>query len=115
MVYLDLIVQFPFNSLDGNSCILVLYDYNTSAILVEPIQNFESDTIYTGLKEKFKYLEAKGYKSTFNVLDNQASRAIAEFLNEEHSDFKLVEPDNHHVNASECPIQTWKNHFIAGM
>jgi hypothetical protein len=27
----------------------------------------------------------------------------------------LVEPDNHRVNAAERAIQTFKNHFIAGL
>ncbi len=42
-------------------------------------------------------------------------QVITEFLKEEHSDFQFVEPDNYRVNTAECIIQTWKNHFIAGM
>ena len=44
-VYLDLNGRFPYTSSNGNQCMLVVYDYTNNVILVEPITNFESNTI----------------------------------------------------------------------
>jgi hypothetical protein len=30
-------------------------------------------------------------------------------------DLMLVEPHNHCVNVAECPIQTFKDHFISAL
>jgi len=94
---------------------LVVYDYQTNAILVEPMKSFDSPSILAAFQKHFKYLERKGFKPIFNVLDNQASKVIKEFLTEEGSPYQFVEPHNHRVNASERAIQTWKNHFISGL
>ena len=94
---------------------LVAYDYQTNAILVEPVKSFDSPSILAAFQKHFRYLEGKGFKPTFNVLDNQASKVIKEFLMEEGSPYQFVEPHNHRVNASERAIQTWKNHFISGL
>jgi len=40
---------------------------------------------------------------------------LQEFLTEEGVDFQLVPPHLHHCNAAEWAIQTFKNHFIAGL
>ena len=84
-VYLDLTGKFPYMSLDGNQAILVVYDYTTNAILVEPVKNFESSTICAAYEKVFTYLESKGFKPQFNVLDNQASSAIKSFLQSKQS------------------------------
>ena len=51
---------------------LVVYDYTTNTILIEPVKNFESTTICAAYEKVFKYLESKGRKPIFNILDNQA-------------------------------------------
>ncbi|KAL7501856.1 hypothetical protein ACHAXN_000039, partial [Cyclotella atomus] len=43
------------------------------------------------------------------------SKTIKRYIKEQKADLQLVEPDNHRVNAAEHAIQTFKNHFIAGM
>ena len=115
ILYLDATGTFPYQSIDRNQAMLVAYDYTTNVILVEPMKNFESNTICAAFQKTFKYLESKGYKPTFNVLDNQASKVIKEFLVKETSPYQFVEPHNHRVNACERAIQTWKNHFISGL
>ncbi|NCG02080.1 MAG: hypothetical protein GWP22_01255, partial [Actinomycetales bacterium] len=114
-LYIDGTGTFPFQSLDGNQAMLVFYEYTSNAILVEPIPNFESASIVNAFSRQFKYLEDKGFKPTFNVLDNQASKAIKSFLEEQNSKYQFVEPYNHRVNAAERAIQTFKNHFISGL
>ena len=53
-VYMDLTGRFPYTPLNGNQCMLVVYDYTTNTILVEPIENFESKTICDAYAKAFK-------------------------------------------------------------
>jgi hypothetical protein len=52
---------------------------------------------------------SKGYKLKVNVMDNQAAKAIKEYLVMQQCKLQLVEPHNHQVNAAERVIQTSKN------
>ncbi len=60
-------------------------------------------------------LEAKRYKPKVNVMDNQATKYIKNFLTEKGCQLQLVEPHNHRVNAAERAIQTFKDTFIAAL
>ena len=62
-----------------------------------------------------KYLESVGQNPTLNVTDNEASKAVQKYIKSKNVDWQLVEPDNHRVNAAERAIQTFKNHFLAGL
>ena len=48
-------------------------------------------------------------------MDNQCSKTIQKFIESTNAKIQLVNPDDHRVNAAERAIQTWKNHWIAGM
>jgi hypothetical protein len=63
----------------------------------------------------FEYLVSKGYKQKVNVMDNQATKAIKEYLVTQQCKLQLVEPHNHRVNAAERAIKTFKNRFIGAL
>ncbi len=44
------------------------------------------------------------YTPKVNVMDNQATKAIKEYLITQQCELQLVEPHNHHVNAAEWAI-----------
>jgi hypothetical protein len=48
-------------------------------------------------------------------MDNQATKAIKEYLVTHQCELQLVEPHNHQVNAAEGAIQTFKNRFIGAL
>ena len=54
-------------------------------------------------------------KRSYNIIDNVASKAIKDYLVKEGIKMQLVEPNNHRINAAERAIQTFKNHFVAGL
>jgi hypothetical protein len=58
-------------------------------------------------------LKSKGYKIRLKVIDNQATKVIKKFLDQQQCNLILVEPHNHHVNATERASQTLKAHFIS--
>jgi hypothetical protein len=102
-------------SLEGNVCFLIIYHYETNAILALPIAGFSDDIIFAAYQRQYHLLKLKGYKIRLNVMDNQATKVIKKFLDEEQCSLLLVEPHNHHVNAAKCTIQTFNVHFISAL
>jgi hypothetical protein len=49
------------------------------------------------------------------MMDNQATKHIKKNLTENKCKLQLVEPHNHHANAAERAIQTFKDAFIAAL
>jgi len=74
VVYNDLTGKFPFMSLDGNIYLFVMYHYESNAILVKLISNLDDESIFEAYKDRFDYLEIKGFNIKINVMDNQATK-----------------------------------------
>ncbi len=113
IIYHDLTGSFPFMSLDGSICFFILYHYKSNCILASPIDGLDDKSIFAAYEKRFKELESKGFKPKLNVMDNQATKHIKQFLTKNECRLQLVEPHNHHVNAAERAIQMFKDAFIA--
>jgi hypothetical protein len=72
-------------------------------------------TIFETYKKYFEELTSKGFKPKLNIMDNQATKHIKQFLSENDCKLQLVEPHTHRVNAAEHAIQTFKDAFIAAL
>jgi hypothetical protein len=115
VLYNDLTGSFPYMSLEGNVCFLIVYHYESNAILGLPISGFNDNTVFAAYKTQFEFLESKGCKIKLNVMDNQCTKHIKKFLTKKDCELMLVEPHNHHVNVAEHAIQTFKDHFISAL
>jgi len=115
VLYNDLTSLFPYMSLEGNVCYLIVYHYESNAIPGLPISGFDDNTVIAAYKTQFEFLESKGYKIKLNVIDNQCTRQIKKFLTDNDCELMLLEPHNHRVNAAERAIQTFKDHFISAL
>jgi hypothetical protein len=62
ILYNDLTGAFPFMSLEGNLCFLVVYHYKTNAILALPIKGLSNKNIFAAYQQQYNMLKAKGYK-----------------------------------------------------
>jgi hypothetical protein len=60
-------------------------------------------------------LTAKGPKPLFQTMDNKASAALKTFLTSHKMKLQLIPQHIHRQNTAERAIQTFKNHFIAGI
>jgi hypothetical protein len=100
---------------EGNVCFLIVYHYESNAILVLLISGFDNNTIFATYKTQFKLLESKGHKIRLNVMDNQCTKQIKKILTANNCNLLLVEPHNHCVNAAERAIQTFKDYFISAL
>ncbi len=115
ILYNDFTGLFPYMSLEGNVCFLIVYHYKSNAILVLLISGFNDNTIFAAYKTQFEFLESNGHKIRLNVMDNQCAKQIKKILTANGCNLLLVEPHNHHVNAAKRAIQTFKDHFISAL
>ncbi|KAG7340278.1 hypothetical protein IV203_023821 [Nitzschia inconspicua] len=56
-----------------------------------------------------------GLRPRLQLLDNECSTLLKDFMHDQNLDFQLVPPYLHRRNAAERAIRTFKNHFIAGL
>jgi hypothetical protein len=114
-IYTDQTGIFPVVSSKGNNYIMVLYDYDSNAILAQPIKNRTAP----GLLKAFQFMEqelvAKGLKPKLMNLDNEASKLLKDYLYQQDITFQLVPPYSHRRNSAERAIRSFKDHLIAGL
>ena len=63
----DITGAFPHKSIRGNFYVMVMYDYYSNAVLVEPIKNSQSETIHDTLLNINKVLKSRGSDSKFTL------------------------------------------------
>jgi hypothetical protein len=55
---------------------LILYDYDSNSILVEPMKNRSDDEALRAYAVLYTELTQHGLKPQLNIMDNEASKAI---------------------------------------
>ena len=95
--------------------VFVCYVYKANTILVHPITHRTDEQMVATYANIYEYLDQQGFKPKLNVTDNECSKAVKNYMKKKDLNWQLVEPDNHRVNAAKRAIQTFKNHFIAGL
>ena len=107
--------RFPTTSSQGSTYVLILYDYDSNAILAEPIKSRNQHEILRAYKKLHLYLTDRGLKPQLQRLDNEASNLLKQEMTRLGVDWQLVPPHTHRRNSAERAIRTWKNHFLAGL
>ena len=113
--YSDLTGRFPVQSSRGNNYVMVIYSYDANAILAEPLKNRSAGEIVRAWKTINKKLESAGVCPLIYILDNEISQEFKQALHKKDITFQLVPPHIHRANAAERAIQTFKDHFLAGL
>ena len=111
----DLTGRFPIQSNRGANYIFVLYDYDSNAIIVRPICTRSAQEIQRVFTSVHAYLVAHGLRPHLHTLNNEAYTSFKDFLTAEKVEYQIVPPHIHRCNSAERAIQTFKNHFIAGL
>eukprot|EP00978_Attheya_sp_CCMP212_P040835 scaffold226906_cov28-Attheya_sp.AAC.1 len=110
----DLTGQYPHMSSRGNKYLLIIYDYDTNAIIAEPLKGRTKGDILNGYRNVHKQLASRnGYKPTMQTLDNEASDILLEYMSSNKIDIQLAPPHIHRRNLAERAIRTFKEHFKA--
>ena len=107
--------RFIVPSTTGNNYIFVLYDYDSNSIHAEPIPNRKQESIKNAYEKVLRLLQRRGLRPQLHRLDNEASQLLKDFMTDEDVDYQLTPAGLHRRNWAERAIQTFKNHFIAGL
>jgi len=108
LIYSDLTGWFVAPSSSGNNYILIIYDYNSNAILMEAFKTCHTDAILEAYKCGHAWLCTAGLHPKLQCLDNKSSCTLQEFMTAKTIDYQLVPLHVHHCNTAECTIHTFK-------
>ena len=89
-IYTDLPGCFPTKSSRGHSYILVLYDYDSNAILAEPMKSRTALEWLRAFKIIEEQLCERGLRPRLQLLDNEASTLLKRHLRERGIDYHLM-------------------------
>ena len=104
---MDLTGRFPFPSSRGNEYILIVYHYDSNARRAAHIRD--------AFIQANDQLRSRGVKPKIYLLDNEISGEFKKALTKHKLTYQLAPPHQHRHNAAEKGIQTFKDHFIAGL
>ena len=107
--------RFPYISSRGNQYVMITYNYDTNSIHAEPLQNRQAATLKTAFCKIHDDLTNHGAAPKAYMLDNECSEELKTALRKYKVTYELAPPYIHRRNAAERAIQTFKNHFIAGL
>lgn len=111
--YSDQTGKFPFTSSRGNKYLLIVYDYDSNAILQTTLKNRTAGELTNAWTTLHKKLSKGGSTPSIYILDNEFSNELKSSMDTYNVQFQLVPPHIHRRNAAERAIQTFKHHFLA--
>lgn len=114
-VYTDQTGRFPVTSSRGNKYIMVAYEYDSNTIHAEALKSRTGNSIKQAYQIIRDLLVHRGLSPKIHILDNECSQILKEYMDDENETYQLVPPHLHRRNAAERAIQTFKNHFLAGL
>jgi hypothetical protein len=113
-LYTDLTGKFPVRSSKGNSYVMVCYVFDCNYVKVVPMKSRSALEWVKAYDHIHQELTAKGFKPKLQTIDNKASAALKNFFTTNDVEYQLP-PHCHRRNATERAIQTFKEHFVAGL
>jgi hypothetical protein len=114
-IYTDQTGRFPIMSSNGKTYIMILYDYDSNAILAQPIKYRTAPELLKAFQVMEQELVARGLTPKLMKLDNEASKLLKTYLHEKNITFQLVTPYSHRRNSAERKIRSFKDHLKAGL
>jgi hypothetical protein len=94
---------------------MILYDYDSNAILAQPIKDRTAPELLKAFQFMEQELVARGLKPKLMKLDNEASKLLKAYLHQQDTTFQLVPSYSHRRNSAERAIRSFKDHLIAGL
>ena len=109
---MDVTGRFPYKSSQGNEYILIAFHVDSNTIIGTPVKYKQAHTLKQAWLNKFAL--PTNTPNTW-ILDNETSGVLQYTMLNHNVQFQLVPPHNHIANLAERAIQTFKNHFKAGL
>ena len=107
--------KFVCPSVSGNKYIFILYHYDSNSIHARAIPSRTKHQLLTAYKSIVQDLTKRGFKPRLHTLDNEISDLMKDYMHDEDITYQLTPAGLHRRNLAERAIQTFKNHFIAGL
>jgi hypothetical protein len=114
-MYTNITSAFPVRLLKSMQYIFVAYIYDLNAIIIRAMPSHTDASMVSVFTEVITILKAGGYQPALNVMDNNCSAAVKNYIRSKKINIQLTPPHNHRVNATERAIATFKEHFIAAL
>ena len=106
--------QFPTRSQRGNKYIMVMVEIDSTAILVEPINNRKDEELTRAYQKMMLRLRRAGIIPKKHIMDNEVSETLKTTTQDEYKmQIELVPPDTHRRNSAEAAIRNFKAHFLS--
>ena len=113
-LYTDDMGRFPIRSRSGHRYIMLVFHYNSNAILIEPFQSHHDCHRIAAYSCIMTRLRERGHAVDLQVLANEARKEYRRVITQIwKTTFQLVPPDFHRRNVAEHAIRTFKAHFLA--
>ena len=98
--------QFPIVSQQGNQYMMVLYNYDSNAILAECCKTRTVTDLIETYNILYEQLKKAGIVPVIQRIDNEVSKILIESIEEKNIQYQLASPHNHRLNPAERAIQT---------
>ena len=79
------------------------------------MKNREKETMVETFIDIYKFLLKYNMTPKLHVMDNKCLKLLLDYIEDNKTKIQFVEAYNHKINAAERAIQTFKNHFVAGL
>jgi hypothetical protein len=88
---------------------MVLYDFDSNAILSKPLETRQASELTTAWTKLHGKLQSNGFAPELHILDDECSNELKKAFKKYNVAFQRVPPHSHQRNAAERAIQTRKN------
>ena len=114
-IFTDQTGPFIHPSISGNKYVFILYDYDSNYISATAIPSRSKEHLVKAYRSAVSLLQCRGLRPRLQCLDNEISTLMRSEITSHDITYQLIPAGNHGRNAAERAIQTFKNHFIAGL
>ena len=103
-IHTDQTGRFPVQSSCGSKYVMILYDYDSNAILAETMKSQTAQEMVRAYEKLHTYLVTRGLTPKLQRLNNEASQTLKDFMRKKNIDFQLAPPHCHRRNSAERAI-----------
>jgi hypothetical protein len=114
-MYTDITGAFPVRSFKSMQYVFSAYIYNLNAIIVRTMLSCTDASMIQAFTKVISILKSGGYHPALNIMDNECSTAVEEYIRSKAITIQLVPPHNRQTNAAEHAIATSKERFISAL
>jgi hypothetical protein len=75
-VFSDQTGRFPQTSSRGNKFIMIFYDYDSNAILDEPLKSRSESELVRAFNKLHQYLAGRGLHTALHILNNECPKGL---------------------------------------